>query len=261
VGAAIGLALAGRVPVAEIQFLGFSLQGLHQVLGQLARIRYRSRGGLHCPVTLRAPYGGGVRAPELHSDTLDGLLAQTPGLKVVAPSSPEDARGLLASAIRDPDPVVVLEPLALYRHSQRPRPDADHLVPIGKARTVRPGKSCTLITWGSLVPVCVEAAERVEADTSATVRVVDLRSLAPLDIDAVVDAAETGRVVVAHESPLTGGFGAEVVATIQQEAFFSLAAPVKRVAGYDVPFPPAMLEPVQVPSAARVAAAVHDVLG
>lgn len=261
IGASLGLAWSGMVPVAEIQFLGFTQQAFHQVAGQLARIRARSGGARGCQATIRAPFGGGVRAPELHSDSLEAQFAQCPGLKVVAPASAADAKGLLASAIRDPDPVLYLEPLRGYRAVQDEVPEGDHTVPLGTAREVRPGTDCVIIAWSAMVHTCLRAAAQVAEETGASVGVLDLRSLVPLDVESIVAAAERcGRVVVAQEAPPTAGFASEVVAVVQENAFYSLEAPVARVSGFDTPYPPGMLEEHWVPGVARVAAAVRRTL-
>lgn len=259
-GAAVGLSIAGLVPIAEIQFGGFTMQAYHQIVGQLARMRYRSRGRFHCPVTIRAPYGGGVRTPELHADSVEAPYVHTPGLKVVVPSNAADAKGLLASAIRDPDPVLFFEPIPCYR-TVGEVPDGEHLVPLGQAAVVREPGDAVVVTWGAMVPVVLAAADALAETRGATVGVVDLRTLSPLDIDTLVRVTEaTGRVVVVHEAPLTAGVGAEVVATIQEQAFWSLQAPVARVAGYDVPSPAALVEDWVRPDVARVVAAVAGVL-
>jgi pyruvate dehydrogenase E1 component beta subunit len=259
-GAAVGLSIAGLVPVAEIQFGGFTMQAYHQIVGQLARMRYRSRGRFHCPVTIRAPYGGGVRTPELHADSVEAPFVHTPGLKVVVPSNAADAKGLLASAIRDPDPVIFLEPIPVYR-AVGDVPDGEHLVPLGQAAVVREPGDAVVVTWGAMVPVVTAAADALAASRGATVGVVDLRTISPLDVETLVRVTEaTGRVVVVHEAPLTAGAGAEVVATIQEQAFWSLQAPVTRVAGYDVPSPAALVEDWVRPDVARVVAAVEGVL-
>lgn len=260
VGAAVGLSISGFVPVAEIQFGGFTMQAYHQIVGQLARMRYRSRGRFHCPVTIRAPYGGGVRTPELHADSVEAPYVHTPGLKVVVPSNAADAKGLLASAIRDPDPVLFFEPIPVYR-AVGDVPDGEHLVPLGRAAVVREPGDAVVITWGAMVPVVLAAADVLAASRGANVGVVDLRTISPLDVETLVRVTEaTGRVVVVHEAPLTSGAGAEVVATIQEQAFWSLQAPVIRVAGYDVPSPAALVEDWVRPDVARVVAAVESVL-
>lgn len=262
IGTAVGLAAEGLVPVPEIQFLGFAWQAFHQLGGQLARLRYRSNGRFDAPVTVRAPFGGGVRTPELHSEALEAQFAQCPGLKVVLPASAADAKGLLASAIRDPDPVMFLEPLKGYRLIKDEVPDGEHLVPLGVARVVRPGDDVTVMAWSAQVEVARRAAEVLAAEHGLSAEVLDLRSLVPLDIDAIVASVErTGRAVVVQEAPLSGGFASEVAATIAEEAFYSLEAPVARVAGYDVPYPVGMLEDHYVPDSGRVVTAVLRTCG
>ncbi len=262
IGAAVGLAAEGLVPVPEIQFLGFAWQAFHQLAGQLARLRYRSDGRFDCPVTVRAPFGGGVRTPELHSEALEAQLVQCPGLKVVLPASAADAKGLLASAIRDPDPVMFLEPLKGYRLIKDEVPEGEHLVPLGRARLVRPGDDVSVIAWSAQVEVARRAAEVLAEEHSISAEVLDLRSLVPLDVEAIAATVEhTGRAVVVQEAPLTGGFAAEVVATLCDEAFYSLEAPVARVSGYDAPYPVGMLEDHYVPDVDRVVAAVRRVCG
>ena len=255
-GAAIGLALAGWVPVAEIQFLGFAHNGFNQVVDQLARVRYRSAGRFSAQVTIRAPYGGGVRAPELHSDAFEAHFAHAPGLKVVAPATPDDAKGLLLASIRDPDPVLLLEPLRGYRQVKGPVPDGDYVVELGKARVAREGTDVTVVAWSAAVQIALQAADDAQAQ-GVSVEVIDLRTLVPLDVATLASSvAKTGRAVVVQEAPLTAGFGAEVVATIQEESFFSLQAPIRRVASPDVPYPVQMLEEHYIPNAERVLQAV-----
>lgn len=262
IGTSVGLAAEGFVPVPEIQFLGFAWQTFHQLAGQLARLRYRSDGRFDCPVTVRAPFGGGVRTPELHSEALEAQLVQCPGLKVVLPASAADAKGLLASAIRDPDPVMFLEPLRGYRLIKDDVPEGEHLVPLGQARVVRTGDDVTVIAWSAQVEVAKAAAERLAGEHGISAEVLDLRTLVPLDVEAIVASVErTGRAVVLQEAPLSAGFAAEVVATIQEEVFYSLEAPVARVSGYDVPYPVGMLEDRYVPDAERVVAAVRRTCG
>jgi pyruvate dehydrogenase E1 component beta subunit len=256
VGASVGLSIAGLVPVAEIQFGGFTMQAYHQLVGQLARFRYRSRSRYHCPVTVRSAYGGGVRTPEHHSDSVEAPYAHAPGLSVVVPSNAADAKGLLTTAVRSDDPVIVFEPIPCYR-STGEVPDGDHLVPLGVAREVRAPDDAVIITWGAMVDVAVAASDVVQEQRGARVGVIDLRSLAPLDVDTIVRAAERcGRVVVVHEAPLTGGFGAEVVATLQEEAFYSLEAPIRRVAGVDVGSAAPLVEDWCRPDVARIVAAL-----
>jgi pyruvate dehydrogenase E1 component beta subunit len=255
-GAAIGLAMAGWVPVAEIQFLGFAHNGFNQVVDQLARVRYRSAGSLTAQVTIRAPYGAGVRAPELHSDAFEAHFAHAPGLKVVAAATPHDVKGLLLASIRDPDPVLFLEPLRGYRQVRGEVPDGDYTVELGKARIARPGTDVTVVAWSAAVQVALQAAEDAQAQ-GISVEVIDLRTLVPLDVATLADSVtRTGRAVVVQEAPLTAGFGAEVVATIQEEAFFSLQAPIRRVSAPDVPYPVQLLEEAYAPNAERVLEAI-----
>ena len=257
VGASLGLALSGLVPVAEIQFLGFTAQAFHQIGPQLAKYRSRSRGRYHSQVTIRAPFGGGIRSPEFHSDAVEAWFVQSPGLKVVMPSNAFDAKGLLLEAIRDPDPVLFCEPDRLYRHGRMDVPDGDYTVPFGQAAVVREGDDATLVAWSAAVELCTRAAEQL-ASEGMSVAVVDLRTLVPLDCETLIQAvAHTGRCVVVHEAPLTAGFGAEVVATLAEEAFYDLDAPVARVASYDVPYPSANMEHWYLPSLDRVVAAVR----
>jgi pyruvate dehydrogenase E1 component beta subunit len=260
VGSAVGLAAAGMVPVAEIQFLGFIYQAMHQLAGQVARLRYRSNGRFDAPITVRAPFGGGVRTPELHSEALEGQLANIPGLKIVLPSSAADAAGLLASAIRDPDPVLFLEPLRGYRTLRDDLDHGEHLVPLGKLRRVCDGDDLVIVTWSYMTEVSRRAAGQLTAE-GFSVGVIDLRTLVPLDLEALAAAvAGTGRVVIVEEAPLTGGFGAEVVATINEECFYDLEAPPIRVSGYDVPYPVGMLEDHYIPSVDRVVRACRRAL-
>ena len=261
IGASIGLATAGMVPVAEMQFLGFSHQAFHQISHQLARWRYRTNGRFHAPVTIRAPFGGGVRAPELHSDAFENIFTQGPGLKIVAPATAADAAGLLRASIRDEDPVLFLEPLKGYRLVRDDVPDGEHIVPLGKARIARPGADVTVIAWSAMVQTALDAATRAAA-LGIDVEVLDLRSLVPLDVDAIAESvARTGRAVVVQEAPKTGGFASEVVATIQDEAFLSLEAPVLRVSGWDAPYPMPLIEDQFVPSVERVLFAIQRTVG
>ncbi|CAN5679568.1 alpha-ketoacid dehydrogenase subunit beta [soil metagenome] len=262
IGSAVGLALAGMVPVAEMQFLGFAHNAFNQIVEQLARMRYRSWGTLSVPVTIRAPFGGGVRAPEMHSDGFEAHFAHAPGLKVVAPSGPAEARGLLLSAIRDPDPVLFLEPLRGYRLMRGEVPTGDVSMPLGRAHVVQEGTDCTVIAWSAAVEVARQAAADA-ADAGISVEVVDLRTLVPLD-EATVRASvqKTGRAVVIQESSFTGGFAAEVIATIQEdeETFFALKAPLARVCGPDTPYPVQMLEQGYLINRTRVLAAIRRLM-
>jgi pyruvate dehydrogenase E1 component beta subunit len=257
VGASVGLAVSGLVPVAEIQFLGFANQAFHQISDQVARYRFRSQGRFPMPITLRAPFGGGVRTPELHADAHEAKYVQCPGLKVAMPATAADAKGLLATAIRDEDPVLFCEPLRGYRLVRGEVPDGEHLVPFGRLREARAGGDVTLVAWSASVQLALAAAERA-AEEGISVGVLDLRTLVPLDVDGLAEAvARTGRAVVVHEAPLTGGFGAEVVATIQEECFWSLQAPIGRVAAPDTPYPIASIEDHYLPGADRLLAAIR----
>ena len=260
-GTAVGLAAAGMVPVPEIQFLGFSYQAFHQIAGQIARLRYRTRSRFDVPITIRSPFGGGVRTPELHSESLAAQYANIPGLKIVLPSSAADAKGLLSTAIRDPNPVLFLEPLRGYRMIKDEVPTDEHLVPFGQARTVADGTDVVIISWSFQVELSRRAAQQL-ADEGISVRVLDLRTLVPLDTESIIEAVEAcGRVVVVQEAPETNGFASEVIATINDEAFYSLEAPVQRVSGYDTPYPVGMLEDYFVPDVDRICNAVRRVAG
>jgi pyruvate dehydrogenase E1 component beta subunit len=249
------------VPVPELQFLGFALQAFHQIGHQLARWRYRTNGRYHAQVTIRAPYGGSVRAPELHSDGFEAVFAQMPGLKMVAPATAADAKGMLLSAIRDPDPVLFLEPLRGYRLVRDEVPDGDVTVDLGVARTARRGSDVTVIAWSAMVIVALEAAEAAAAQ-GIDVEVLDLRSLVPLDVGAIAESvSRTGRAVVVQEAPLTAGFASEIVAAAQEGAFLSLQAPIARVSGWDVPYPMPLVEDHYVPSVDRVVAAIRRTVG
>jgi pyruvate dehydrogenase E1 component beta subunit len=259
VGTSIGLATYGLRPVAEIQFLGFSVQAFAQLLGQAARIRSRSQGRFTCPLVLRAPFGGGTRAFELHSDALEAHFVHAPGLKVVTPATPYDAKGLLLAAIEDPDPVIFLEPLRRYRAGRSEVPEGHYTVPLGKAAVVREGTHITIIAWSAMLAPALEAAETL-ADEGIEAEVIDLRTLSPFDAETIVRSVEkTGRAVVVHEAPRTAGVGAEIVATINERALFSLEAPVARVTGYDV-IAPVVLEDYALPSAGRIVEAARTTM-
>lgn len=257
IGASLGLALAGMVPVAEIQFLGFTAQGFHQLGPQLGKYRQRSKGRYHCQVTVRAPFGGGIRSPEFHSDAVEAQFVQSPGIKIVMPSNPYDAKGLLIESVRDPDPVLFCEPDRLYRKERAEVPDGAYTVPFGKAAVVRGGEHVTLVAWSAAVELCLRAADTLsEEGISATV--VDLRTLVPLDIETLCnEVVKTGRCVIVHEAPLSAGFGAEISATLMEEVFYDLDAPVARVGAFDVPFPASSLEDFYLPTVDRVVAAVR----
>jgi len=259
-GSAVGLAAAGMVPVAEIQFLGFAYQAMHQIVGQIGRLRYRSNGRFEAPITIRAPFGGGVRTPELHSESLESQLANAPGLKIAMPASAADAKGLLAAAIREPDPVLFLEPLRGYRMVRDDVPDGDHVVELGSARTTRQGDDLVIIAWSYMVELANRAADQL-AEEGLSIGVLDLRTIVPLDIDAIAAAvSHTGRAVVVQEAPETCGFASEVITTATEECFYDLEAPIARVSGYDAPYPVGMLEDNYVPDTDRIVAAVRRTL-
>jgi pyruvate dehydrogenase E1 component beta subunit len=257
IGMSIGLAATGFRPVAEIQFMGFVYPAINQLFAHAARLRNRSRGNLSVPMVVRMPFGGGIHPPEHHSESYEALFLNTPGIKVVVPSNPYDAKGLLAAAIRDPDPVLYMEPKRIYRAFRDAVPDEAYEVPLGRAAVPREGDDVTLISWGAMVRVCLDAAEVLERrDIGA--EVVDLRSLNPLDRDTMIaSVVKTGRAVVVHEAPRTGGFGAEIVAQINEHALLHLEAPVQRVAGFDTVFPLARNEHLYLPTRDRIMAAVE----
>jgi pyruvate dehydrogenase E1 component beta subunit len=256
IGASVGLAASGLRPVPELQFLGFGSQAFHQLEGQVARMRQRSHARIPTGMVIRAPFGGNVRTPELHSDAHEVKYTSSPGLKVVMPATAADAKGLLTTALRSDDPVLICEPLRGYRLVRGDVPDGEHLVPFGHARLARDGSDVALVAWSAAVTVAEQAAELAQAE-GISCAVIDLRTLVPLDVDMLRDVvARCGRAVIVHEAPLTSGFGAEVVATIQEEAFWSLEAPVARVTAYDVPYPTAAFEERYLPDAQRVLASV-----
>ncbi|ANB59416.1 pyruvate dehydrogenase complex E1 component subunit beta [Anoxybacteroides amylolyticum] len=247
-GLAIGLALQGFRPVPEIQFFGFVYEVMDSISGQMARMRYRSGGRFHAPITIRSPFGGGVHTPELHADSLEGLVAQQPGLKVVIPSTPYDAKGLLISAIRDNDPVIFLEHMKLYRSFRQEVPEGEYTIPIGKADIKREGKDVSIITYGAMVHESLKAAAELEKE-GISAEVVDLRTVQPLDIETIIASVEkTGRAIVVQEAQKQAGIAANVVAEINERAILSLEAPVLRVAAPDTVYPFSQAEPVWLPN-------------
>jgi pyruvate dehydrogenase E1 component beta subunit len=257
-GTAVGLCMAGWRPVCEMQYDAFSYPCLDQLINHVGRYRWRTGGKMEFPIVVRMPYGGGVRAPELHDDSPETYYVHTPGVKVAIPSTPADAKGILAAAIRDPDPVVILEPKLHYRTIKGDVPEGEHVVPLGKARLALEGDDLTLVAYGSMVAVC-EAAAAVLDDVS--VEVLDIRSLKPLDEDALLaSAAKTGRVVIVQEAPRTCGFAAELAAILAEKAILDLRGPVLRVTGYDVPYPYWQIEDAYMPSTERVVAAARRLL-
>lgn len=259
-GMAVGMGIQGFRPVAEIQFVGFIYEALDQMFIQAARMRYRSGGRYNSPIVFRTPFGGGVKAAELHTDSLEGLAIQTPGIKVIVPSNPYDAKGLLVSAIRDNDPVFFMEHLNLYHAFRQDVPEEAYTVPIGKANVVREGSDVTIIAYGMMVHTAVKAADELEK-SGVKAEVIDLRTLLPLDIDTIVASIQkTNRAIVVQEAQKTSGAAAEVIAQINEKAILHLEAPVLRVAGPDTVYPFAQVEDAWLPSPARVIAAVNKVL-
>jgi len=260
VGAAFGMAMAGMRPVAELQFMGFSYPAYDQIINHVARIRNRTNHRFTAPMVIRVPYGGGIGAAEHHSESTEAIYAHIPGLKVVAPSTPRDARGLLLAAVEDPDPVLFLEPIRLYRAVKEEIPEIYYTVEIGPVRVERPGEDITLISWGAMMKETRAAATALEGD-DISVEVIDVRTLSPLDRDGILASVErTGRAVVVHEAPLTGGFGGEIAATIQERALYSLEAPVRRVTGWDTVFPLKRSEGHYLPTVDRIVEAAHETL-
>ena len=255
IGASIGLAMAGLRPIPEIQFEGFLGPAYDQICSHAARMRTRTRGAMTVPLTIRIPVGGGIHAPELHSDSPESIYIHQPGIKVVMPSSPYDAKGLLISAIRDPDPVMFFEPKRIYRAFREEVPEDEYLLPLGKARVVCEGNEMTVVSWGASVVQCMQAIER----GGRSIELIDLRTLYPFDMDAVeASVKKTGRCVIVHEAPKTCGFGAEIAARIMERCFLYLESPVQRVAGFDTIMPYYKLELDYMPDADRIARAIEE---
>jgi pyruvate dehydrogenase E1 component beta subunit len=259
VGTALGMALYGLRPVPEVQFADFIFPAADQIVNELAKYRYRSGGQFSCPLVIRSPYGGGIRGGHYHSQSPEAHFIHTPGLKVVVPSNPYDAKGLLLGAIRDPDPVLFFEPKRVYRAAKGEVPEGDYAVPLGKARVTRAGSQVTVLAWGAMWHEADQAAREAEAE-GIDCELIDLRSLQPLDLDAVTaSVTKTGRAVIVHEAPRTCGFGAELSALIQERCFLRLEAPIQRVTGLDTPFPYA-LEQEYLPRAPRILRAIREVV-
>lgn len=259
-GSAVGMAARGLKPIAEIQFLGFIYEAMDQMASQVARLRLRSAGSYTAPLVIRSPYGGGVSAPELHSDSLEALFLHSPGIKIVMPSSPYDAKGLLTAAIRDPDPVLFLEPMKLYRAISEEIPKESYEVEIGKANTIQEGNDLTIITWGPPVHLVKQVAA-AWAKKDISIEIIDLRTIVPLDVDAIISSVEkTGRVIIVHEAVKSGGVGAEISALINEKSIYSLKAPILRVTGFDTPYPVASVENEWMPNADRINKAIEAVL-
>ena len=259
VGAAIGMALYGMKPIAEIQFVDFIYPAFDQIVSELAKMRWRSAGQYSCPVIVRAPYGGGIRGGLYHSQSPEAYFCHTTGLKVVIPSTPSDAKGLLLESLRGEDPVLFLEPKRLYRSMREEVAEGAYTTPLGSARIAREGEHCTVLAYGAMVPIALESAEQAAA-SGWSIEVIDLRTLLPLDTATVLASVQkTGRLVVVHEAPRTCGYGAELVALAAERALTSLQAPVLRVTGYDTPFPYA-LEHSYLPDSPRVSRAIEHVM-
>ena len=259
-GLAIGLALEGYRPVPEIQFFGFVYEVMDSINGQMARLRFRSGGTEGAPITIRSPFGGGVQTPEMHADSLEGLIAQQPGMKVVIPSTPYDAKGLLIASIRDNDPVVFLEHMKLYRSFREEVPEESYTIELGKADIKREGNDVTLITYGAMVHTCLKAAEELEKD-DIDAEVIDLRTVSPIDIDTIIESVKkTNHVVVVQEAQRQAGIAATVVSEIQERAILHLEAPVLRVAAPDTIFPFASAESIWLPNHEDVINKVNEVL-
>lgn len=260
VGTGVGMAINGLKPVVELQFMGFSYPAFNQVISHVARMRNRSRGRYNLPMVIRAPYGGGIRALEHHSESTEALYAHIPGLKVVIPSTPYDTKGLLIAAIRDPDPVIFLEPKRIYRAFRQEVPEEAYELPIGKAKIVEEGEDVTVITWGAMVRDVQKASEMVKKK-GIYPEIIDLRTISPMDRETFVESVKkTGRAVIVHEAPKTLGTGAEIVAIINEKAFLYLEAPPTRVTGFDTTFPLPRGEMHYIPSPERIAKTIEDVV-
>lgn len=256
IGTSIGLAMAGLRPVPEIQFDGFLGPAYDQLCSHAARMRSRTRGAYTVPLTVRVPVGGGIHAPELHSDSPEAIYIHTPGLKVVMPASPYDAKGLLISCLRDPDPCIFFEPKRIYRAFREEVPEDEYTIPLGKARKVCEGDDLTIISWGATVVQCMQAIEK----TDQSIELIDLRTLSPFDMPTIEESVKkTGRCVIVHEAPKTCGFGAEIAARIMERCFLHLEAPVQRVAGFDTTMPYYKLELEYLPDTERIGKAIAEV--
>lgn len=261
IGAAVGMASRGLRPIAEIQFFGFIYEAMDQMAAQAARLRFRSGGRLNASMVIRSPFGGGVRTPELHSDSLEGLFLHSPGMKVVMPSNPYDAKGLLTAAIRDNDPVLFLEPLKLYRAFQQEVPEEDYVIEIGKANVIKEGDDLTVITWGPSVPLVKSVINEYEKAQNVSIELIDLRTISPIDEETILTSVQkTGRALIVHEAVKTGGPGAEISAIINEKALFHLSAPIIRVTGFDTPYPVPSVENEWLPNAKRITQGITQVL-
>jgi len=261
VGASVGMAIAGLRPVAEIQFSGFSYLAFHQLESHAARMRWRSNGAYHVPMVLRTPYAGGVRALEHHSESREAYWAHTPGLKMVIPSGPRTARGLLLSAIRDPDPVVFYEAKSIYRAFREEVSEEEETIPIGQARVVREGKDLTLIAYGAMMRPTLAAADKLQEEDGVQAEVIDLLTISPLDSETLAQSVrKTGRAVVVHEAPRSFGSGAEVISRLVEKAFWYLEAPIGRATGFDIIMPLFAFEQVYLPGVERILRVARETL-
>ena len=252
-GLAVGMSTQGIKPVAEFQFMGFIYPAMNQIICHAARMRNRTRGRLHCPLVFRAPFGGGIRAPEHHSESTEALFAHIPGLQVVIPSSPKRAYGLLLAAIRNPDPVIFLEPKRIYRLVKQPVEDNGEALPLGKCFTLKQGSDVTLISWGASMHETMQAAKQLEDQEGISCEVIDVATIKPLDIETILTSvSQTGRCVIVHEGAKTCGVGAEISALIMENVMSELLAPVQRVTGYDTVMPYFQLEKLYIPSVRRI---------
>ena len=260
VGTAIGMAINGLKPVVEMQFSGFSYPAFNQIISHVARMRNRSRGQYNLPMVIRAPYGGGIRALEHHSESTEALYSQIPGLKVVIPSTPYDAKGLLISALRDPDPVLFWEPKRIYRAFKQEIPEEAYEIPIGKAKVINEGKDITVVSWGAMIPDVQKALKLIEKE-NVSVELIDLRTIAPIDRETIAQSVQkTGRFLVVHEAPKTLGVGAELISIVNEKAFLSLEAPPTRLTGFDTTFPLPRGEKYYIPSPERIAKTIMDIV-
>lgn len=257
IGSSIGMAINGFRPVVEIQFLGFIYPGLNQIMTHATRMRSRTLGRYSVPMVIRAPYGGGVRAPEIHSDSMEALFTHMPGVKVVVPSNPYDAKGLLISAIEDPDPVLFLEPLRSYRAGRGEVPEGKYTIELGRAAALKEGNDVSVFAWGAMIPKVMKAAEKLEQEQGITCDVIDLRTLYPLDRDAIASSVQkTGRAVIVHEAQASGGVSGDIMSVINDTSFLYLRSPIERVTGYDMPVPMFSLEDEYLPNEHKIKKAI-----
>jgi pyruvate dehydrogenase E1 component beta subunit len=259
-GMCVGMSAQGMKPVAEIQFMGFIYPAIDQIVNHMSRLRHRTRGRLSCPVVIRTPHGGGIHAPEHHSEAVESMLAHVPGIRVVCPSSPARAYGLLLASIRDPDPVVFLEPTRIYRYVKQEVPDDGAALPLDTCYILREGDDVTLVSWGAMTVDVLQAAEQLAAQ-GVSAEVIDLATVSPIDAETILDSvAKTGRLVIAHEAARNCAVGAEIAAIVAEEGLYDLVAPIRRVTGYDTVMPLYRLENEFIPGVVRIVDAVKDVM-